>query len=786
LALALPCVGKAPRRPVLPVKAADSPQLAATGKQGLEHYNNARYRQAAVFFEQGYQQARQEGQTGTAIRYLNNLAGARLQVFDHAGAMSAYLESRRFAEQASLTDTVPLINANIALLYGLMGEHAKSAEIAETALKALPPASQRFRSTILQILGDSLTLDGRMERGAALLLEAAEEADRWKEPSQTASALDHLGYWYLDRGQLSEADRYLSEAFRIRRLLVPTETYLCYPKLGKLRLEQKRYPEALALLNQSLESRRSDPGKFPLHRVHGDRARARLAVGDRAGARADFIEALDMVRRQRVDILPVSSMQASWEAAAHDLRSAFIQFTAEEALAKSDRTLALEALATAEESRHASLRAATGPGQKVALPPAYWDRLALLQRAHADVLNNRPGAAETAKRLEIELADLEAQAGLDAAIALPRSAPIPALEASLARLSPDEALFSFHLGEPYSYAWHITRDRIQIRRLPSKKDLTGRIQTLRGALLSDKPSGMDYSQIFGEISPDVATKRYWTVVLDDRLFELPLAALRVPGTTGTATEDSVYLVEKHTLRLAPSVFLSTPTTSTGASSALFVGVGDPIYNPADPRQDRTAPAGQPSFTLPRLIGSGAEIDRCAKSWGGERVTLTGGQANRATVTEMVARRPAVLHFATHFVTLPDTPTTALIALRQPELLGAEQISAFRAAPELVVLSGCASGAGQTIPGAGLMGLTRSWLLAGANGVAASLWPTTDDRGELFSSFYRHYSTGPHAGEAGSRAAADALRQAQIEMLQSTDWRRVPRHWAGFFLISKGS
>ncbi len=786
LALSLPGVGEAPRRLAKPATIADSPRLVAIGKQALEFYSTARYREAARSFEQGYQQARQEGQTSTAIRHLNNLASARLQVFDYSGAMSAYLEARRFAEQASLHETIALVNANLALLYAMMGEHAKAVEIAETALHSLPPDSKRFRRFILLILGDSLTLSGRMERGIPLLLEAAAEADRWEDPRQMATALDHLGYWYLDHGQLSEADHYLSEAFRIRRLLDPSEAYKCYAKLGKLRLEQKRNREALALLDQSVQSQRSDPSNFPLYRVHGDRARVRLAMGDRPGAHQDYRVALELIRRERVDVLPVSAMQANWEKVVHDLRSSFIQFAAEDALNRSDQGMSLEALAVAEESRHASLRAIAAPGQQVSLPAAYWDRLAALQRSQADALNKRPGAVETAQRLEIELADLEAKAGLDAALTFPRVAPMIALKASMEQLQPDEAMFSFHLGEPFSYVWHITRQQLQLRRLPSKQELIGRVQALRKTVLADQGSTMDYSHFFGEISPDVATKRYWTVVLDDRLFELPLAALRVPSRTATATEESVYLVEKHTLRLAPSVLLSGSTTSAGTSSALFVGVGDPIYNPADPRQDRSARAGQPGFNLPRLIGSGVEIDRCARSWGGERVTLTGSQANRATVTEMVARRPAVLHFATHFVTLPDTPTTALIALRQPELLGAEQISAFPAAPELVVLSGCASGAGQTIPGAGLMGLTRSWLLAGAHGVAASLWPTTDDRGELFSSFYRHYSTVPHAGEARSRAAADALRQAQIEMLQSTDWRRVPRHWAGFFLISKGS
>jgi CHAT domain-containing protein len=87
-----------------------------------------------------------------------------------------------------------------------------------------------------------------------------------------------------------------------------------------------------------------------------------------------------------------------------------------------------------------------------------------------------------------------------------------------------------------------------------------------------------------------------------------------------------------------------------------------------------------------------------------------------------------------------------------------------------------------------MGLTRAWLAAGADAVAASLWPTADDTGELFLSFYRHLRE-----DAGARGrlqadgyprAAVALERAQIDMLQAGSWRSSPKYWAGFFLLGK--
>ncbi len=76
-----------------------------------------------------------------------------------------------------------------------------------------------------------------------------------------------------------------------------------------------------------------------------------------------------------------------------------------------------------------------------------------------------------------------------------------------------------------------------------------------------------------------------------------------------------------------------------------------------------------------------------------------------------------------------------------------------------------------------MGLARSWLLAGAQSVVASHWPTPDDSGEIFAAFYRYLRATP--GDFPT-----ALRLAQLEMLQSNSWRSRPSYWAAYFNYGK--
>src|SRR5437773_2660420 len=117
---------------------------------------------------------------------------------------------------------------------------------------------------------------------------------------------------------------------------------------------------------------------------------------------------------------------------------------------------------------------------------------------------------------------------------------------------------------------------------------------------------------------------------------------------------------------------------------------------------------------------------------------------------------------------------------EAEVLTAMGGSSLPAEGTLVVLSGCSSAAGSSVRGAGVMGLPRAWLLAGARGVVGSRWPVPDETGELFRSFFVHLA----ATGLSRSALSSALQQARLEMLRSNTWRSDPKYWVAFYLLAK--
>lgn len=109
--------------------------------------------------------------------------------------------------------------------------------------------------------------------------------------------------------------------------------------------------------------------------------------------------------------------------------------------------------------------------------------------------------------------------------------------------------------------------------------------------------------------------------------------------------------------------------------------------------------------------------------------------------------------------------------------------------ELAVLSACETGLGRVAGGEGLLGLQRSFQIAGAKSVVASLWKVDDAAtSTLMGYFYQNRW-------AEGLETLEALRQAQLAILnkggrgkritqadtESPDLRTPPAEWAGFVL-----
>jgi len=80
---------------------------------------------------------------------------------------------------------------------------------------------------------------------------------------------------------------------------------------------------------------------------------------------------------------------------------------------------------------------------------------------------------------------------------------------------------------------------------------------------------------------------------------------------------------------------------------------------------------------------------------------------------------------------------------------------------------------------GIMNLARSFLIAGAKSVVASLWDA-DDRSTatLMTHLYRHMGA--------DESLADSLQKAQLEILTEFGPDTKPYYWAGFTVIGDGT
>ena len=165
------------------------------------------------------------------------------------------------------------------------------------------------------------------------------------------------------------------------------------------------------------------------------------------------------------------------------------------------------------------------------------------------------------------------------------------------------------------------------------------------------------------------------------------------------------------------------------------------------------------------------------------------QGNDATISKFRdLKDPTILHIATHGFVDEDDPLsiaddnpltrTGLVfassdGIQEDRLLASEVVGLSLSNTSLVVLSACESGLGDTSNGDGVYGLRRAFTFAGAHSQVVSLWPVSDAGTQFFmTQFYSHLSSGT--------SKSSALRQAKLDMKQSTQWH-APIFWGAFVL-----
>lgn len=822
-------------------KAEIDQKLEQARQAGLSNH----VRQAEELFSQAESQSQDAHYEFGRAMAVVGLGNCELAQFAFRPALARYLEARVLAKPLGSTLVSGKIAFSIAAVYTALNSAAQaSAELGEGIsllhqAKELQAKQLLLRALLLQA---RLRFDQQDDKGWRAAIEAAiSTAREGKDPKTAEAAIRatkpeisstdltaasesavrefnntealawyYRGYYCLQRGLYGEADHSLETALQLEPAAGRPPMQVARAAV-KLQLHHPK--EALEILDAALATHSPSMSSLVWHEMLDWKGRMLLALGRSDDALATFEEATKFADQWRASALPgdVSSTGTLSYFILQRVYTDHYQLAAQLALKRNSSDLAREALEVVVRQRAANLReeAAVSLNRQQRLPEEYYQLLSRLKVAQGQALAQPTASAESsAAQIRAQLAEMEDKIGLPAS-EFSKNGEKNLHQKSLRDiqlcLGTEDALLSFALGEEGSevtFLWATTRGSVKLYALPNRRRVEQAGNDFREAVRTrtraEEKGRVLSHELFGALPESVIAKRHWLVAPDGELLNsIPWTALP------ESSSDPSPLIQKRDIRLVPSELWLAARGQHPRGDG-FVAVGDPIYNRADQRLKLSAsplkpvdfdPAdrhtAQMSLPLARLAGSGNEVRVSSSAWNSEStVVLTGAQANAEAIEEAIEKEhPALIHFAVHILSQEDHPDHAALALSldssgRPELLTPEAVSALRVPGSIVVLSGCASENGRIVPGAGLLGLSRAWLLAGASAVIVSAWPTPDDSGLFFEAFYQELAKQKSRLTPFVERASTALEQAQLRMRHDGGFRGSPSYWAAYSLISK--
>jgi CHAT domain-containing protein/tetratricopeptide (TPR) repeat protein len=671
------------------------------------------------------------------------------------------------------------------------------------------PGSLSLAKT-LDNLGNMERLLGDLERSEERHRRALEVFERLSPGSlELTFCLYNLAEAALARGRLAEAQRHAERALDIRRRWAPDSLLVAdgLMLLGKVLVERNQLAAAETAYDEA----------WRVVGLHGRRVSGDEAMRAYAGLYRPFAETLLQLQLDRGDTMAALRTVETSRAQAllqllvlRDGRSALLDAPSRQALEEAEAELQIargrieEVAALWAQVDGDAARGAERSAESVSADLAREEAMGAYTRARKQMERRLGAVRRSVTGLEEGILDLdELRATLPAdSVFLSFFVGERQVKAFVVSRDPDEEVEAYDVG--------LSRDELAERVAALRESLwsSRRLRGVGGIVASPGDGAIGFAaasrDLYRRLFPDrirqrLAAARRWVVSPDDVLWELPFAAL----DAGSDGQQRFVGLEK-ALTYTPSLtVLARERRREGLESAAgnALVVGDPLLAqspaaPADLGSSWEAVLGSPvpapsagaaaSDRWP-LPGSRDEALRVGRLYGVE--PILGSAATEERVRRHLGSA-AVVHLSSHAffhpqramssgVLLASQPTGSPPTNEADGLLQAWELGgplSLRA--ELVVLSACETGRGETTRGEGVVGLTRALQAAGARSVVATHW-RIDDRGtaDLMAEFHQALLAGVPKDEA--------LRLAMVATAAAPATRH-PFYWAGFLLTGDPS
>ena len=727
---------------------------------GLIYQVKGEYPRSLKLFEQSEKIAREINDRPGLGAALGNIGQTYFFLADYPRSIQYFDRAIEIFKSLNYLAQVGVNLNNQGNAYNYMGRYPKALLAFESALKIYRSTNNRAEeATTLSNIGSIYQILGQYTRSLKYYESSLSIAQNIGNKNTEGTVTGNIGTIYYQLGQYGESQKYHNRALLIHQATGNRgQESTTLNNLAENYYGLKQYPQALTTHTQALKIKEEIGDRSGVAQILNNIGNDYAAIGEAEKSLGYYRKATEIARN--IDYLDIQGIALTNQG---------------KALYKLDRLAAAEVPLREAIKIWESLRAGLIDRDKISLQDRIKFTYDLLQKVLIEQ-NKFQAALEIAERGRARvLAELLASKipTINSATSQKiRQAPnlskiqeiARAQKATLVEYSTiDDRILIWVIKPTGKITFHQTK-------LPPKTALTDLIVATRdgiganrGARTKDNtpnPTGGDLKQLhqllIAPIVKDLPTNPEERVIIipQNELFLVPFAALQ--------DAQDRYLIQQHTITIAPSiqVLALTEAKFNLLSKVAPLVVGNPIMPSLEGTQLANLPGSEAEA---RGIGTILQV-----------APLIGAQADKKKAIALMKKAP-IIHLATHG--LLDTikgDIPGAIALTNGFLTSGE-IFDMQLAANLVVLSACDTGRGD-LTGEGVVGISRSFSVAGVPSVIVSLWEVNDEATKaLMEEFYRNL-------QLKKLPKAQALRQAML--MTMVDYPN-PNFWSAFMLVGEG-